>query len=72
MSLIVDVAEGTFNHLTGRNEQLYQTRKLICQTSNLGKPCSFYNPEKDKCEHCGCPLQRKARSERHHCPLKRW
>jgi hypothetical protein len=60
------VIEGTINKALNKNEALVNARRLICSY------CDFYKKENDSCTSCGCPLDKKARIERLHCPIKKW
>ena len=46
--------------------QEYTERLAMCHT------CSFYNGAKDRCNHCGCTMQLKARMQTSECPVKKW
>lgn len=63
---IIHVIEGTINKSLNKNEQLVISRRLICSY------CELYNSTNDSCESCGCPIDKRARVERLHCPYKKW
>jgi len=55
---------GLWYWATGKNEWIYQVRKMKC----CG--CKFNN--KHKCGACGCFKQLKLRLEDENCPLDKW
>jgi len=60
------VVQGTINQALNMNEQLVATRRLICSH------CEFYNKDNDSCMNCGCPINKKGRVKRSHCPIRKW
>jgi len=62
----INVIEGTINQALNRNEELVTARRLICSY------CEFYNKENDSCLNCGCPINKKGRVRKSHCPIKKW
>lgn len=63
---IGNIVEGEINRLLKRNNDLVETRRLICSY------CDFYLKASDRCGKCGCPIERKGRAEKTHCPINKW
>lgn len=66
MNKAVNIVEGTINAMLNKNEQLVVARRLICSH------CNLYDQKNDGCLICGCPINKKGRVEREHCPIKKW
>jgi hypothetical protein len=59
----IQIAKGVTNFLRMKAnianndiEELHKRRYAVC------KVCEFRNPDNDKCNSCGCPLQLRTRS----------
>ena len=46
--------------------QEYMERLTTCHT------CKDYHSSKDRCNHCGCKMQLKAKMKTSECPIKKW
>lgn len=53
------------NHLYVSDE-VYQERLEVCKT------CSYYDESSNRCKHCGCFLEQKARFSLDSCPIGSW
>lgn len=63
---MLQIIEGHVNSLLDKNKALADARRQICFH------CYLYNSVYDSCNHCGCPIDKKGRVERAHCPIKKW
>jgi hypothetical protein len=48
------------------SEEIAQERMNICKT------CEYYDPEKNRCKHCGCFLEHKVKWSLDGCPIEKW
>lgn len=67
--LIQQIAQGFYNNLLNKEDDLYQERIKICRSCNLIKVDKIFGEE---CSSCGCILRSKARVIDTNCPLNKW
>ena len=48
------------------------SQEKIDERLSLCRECPFFDSEKIKCKHCGCPLISKTKWETSSCPIGRW
>lgn len=63
---ISNIIIGEVSRILNVGQDLVNARRKICIH------CDLYKHENDSCNHCGCPIDRKGRAEKSHCPIKKW
>lgn len=69
MDNVKDILDGHIKELLKQNEEMYESRILIC------KGCEYYEIDKilgARCKQCGCRLRAKTRLPEASCPLSKW
>ena len=67
--IINQIAQGFYNSLLNKEEDLYQDRIKVC------RDCKLYNEDEvfgEMCKSCGCILKLKCRSRDAECPTGKW
>ena len=63
--LVQQIAQGFYNNLMNKEDELYQKRIAICRNCNLIRIDKIFGEE---CSSCGCILRSKCRVVDAKCP----
>jgi hypothetical protein len=55
-----------------KGDSLFVSEEVALERMSICKTCEYYDPEQNRCKHCGCLLEYKVKWALDGCPIEKW